>query len=402
MSPELTFVSRFSPVFRSSFRWLGCLGAASLLWMGCPSSQPPQKQPSTEPQSRLPSPTQASPRPEPLAPRKVKIISFEAVPNPTQPTMVGKPTTLPGIVSPHVAPSLPPHPATPPVDRTKIAGIAPRQPQPRQSLFTPIPKTKPIDPATMFHPIPFSLPIEQAEKRHTQRLVEAKSLAVGVMEKQFFQQLLAERRREGQLRTYQDQMVRLAGQRYVRLRGLSAYQMLGYRELQRMESVLAQYLAQQGPPLSIPKTPAPVVALAQQLIDCAGYYPLLFKQIGIQTNGTSLSREQRYWLRTLFLARWGLQAWGIYPLPIMMGQETYQDYLKARILWTPHFRKRLFAVKEARRLDPAFPVFRVLGWLFLQAGRVDAAKKSLQDAIQRDPKDTFSRTLLDKISRPPT
>lgn len=373
---------------------LGCF-----FFVGCesPTTQSPSDAQKSKTTSTTPLRTPVIPpsttSTTPVEQRRVKIVSFEAVPHPSRGTpvapSVGKTKPVPAAKHPK-----------------KVAHSIPgtRALQPGEPTFSPVPSRPtppPIDPKTVFEPIPFSLPLQEAEKRYAKFFAEAQALSIGTMENMFLQQLLLERRREGQSRSYQDQMVRLAGQRYVRLRGLKQYQQMGYRELHRLETLLSQYLAQKGSPLTIPTSPPALAKLAQQIVDCTGYYPLLLRQIGLTADSTTLNTKQRYWLRTMFLARWGLQAWGIYPLPVMMGQDVYQDYLKARILWTPHFRKRLFAVREARSLDPKFPVFRVLGWLFVQAGRVDAAKKSLQDAIRHDPKDAFSRTLLDKISSPP-
>jgi hypothetical protein len=268
--------------------------------------------------------------------------------------------------------------------------------------YTPIqPRQRPpqpqIDPNKFFYPIPFQIDLDRAEAEYGKFFEQALQMKDGEQELLFLSQLKRERLQEGHKRTFDSQITRLAGMRYLRHQGLQRYQWMGLRQLQSFEKSLQNYLQQKGSPLNIPPESSPIASLATKMVEVAGYYPLLLQQIGVKADSQSLEREQRFWLRVLFLARWGLQASGSYPLPAMLGETVYRDYLKARILWTPSIQKRLWAVRELNQLEQNFPLHRVLGWVFIQANQIDAAKASLRDALRQDPQDTLSRSLLDKL-----
>ncbi len=382
-SSLVAFLRRFSFVTLS---WgLGLGGLVSLLVLtGCPPQSKPDSSSSSnnnQPQARASYRAIPAPRN-----RRVRIISMTPVTRDrTPPTRQVGPT--------------PPRQRV--VAKTPNATTRPATRGPQASMM-PSPRPIKIDPKKLFYPIPFSLPIKESEKRYQKFFKEAKAMKFGPQEKFFLKQLRAERSREGKYRSYQNQMVRLSGQRYLRIQGLKKYQLMGYRELMRFETVLGEFLKLPGSPLAMPTGPTRQAALSEKLASIAGFYPMLLKRLGVTAKTKSLNPTQRYWMRTLFFARWGLQAWGMFPLPVMLGEGVYKDYLKARILWTAGFQKRLFAVRESRKFDPKFPIFRVLGWVFIQSGRIGAAKASLRDAVTRDPTDKHSRSLLDKISRPPT
>lgn len=284
------------------------------------------------------------------------------------------------------------------------------KPAPRKSsqqLYTPAPKPRKapevkLDPAKVFYPLPFGLNLKKVEARYKRFFKMALANKIGNPEKYFLKQLYKERLTEAKARTVRAHMVRLAGIRYLRWYGLKKYRLMGYQQLYLLERSLAEYLALKGSPLKIPVDNQAQLKAAKKVMVLAGYYPMLMRQLGLKENSYSLTPSQRFWFRTLFLARWGRQAWGLYPLPAMLGNGVYMDYLKARVLWTKDFRKRLWAVRELRRLDPKFPLFRVLGWLFIQNRHWKPARSSFKDALRRNPKDQLSRSLLDKISPPPT
>lgn len=387
-SSLVAFLRHFS--FQARSLSLGLGGLVSLLVLtGCPpqSNNPGSSSPTTTRKQPAPVVRRAKPAPRSRASqvtppplRRVRIISMT-------------PVTRRGAVPPVAVGPQPPR-------RSKLSRTIP--PKGPQASMVPRRAAPKINPKTLFYPIPFPLPLDEAEKRYRKFYAEAKAMKIGARETFFLKQLWKERTREGKYRSYRNQMVRLSGQRYLRISGLKKYQLMGYRELMRFEALLDQFLKLPGSPLQVRTGPTKHAAISQKMAAIAGFYPMLLKQIGVTATTKKLSRIQRYWLRTLFFARWGLQAWGMFPLPVMLGNGVYKDYLKARILWTAGFQKRLFAVRESRKLDPKFPVFRVLGWLFIQTGRIRSAKASLKDAVTRDPKDKHSRSLLDKISRPPT
>lgn len=352
-----------------------------------------------------------SPTPKPQAPKNVNAAKATKAAGPTKANKARKVRVLSMTPVPNPKHRLPPvrlsnklRKLMQPVRRAPASTTATPNSGP---LFSKAPVSRQpslpkIDPKTVFYPIPFDLHLNATEKRYQAKFAEAGKLKVGVREKLFLSQLKKERKYEGLRRSYQTQMVRLAGIRYLRLKGLKRYQLMGYLSLRTMEKRLQEYLAAGGSPLSVPKGKEKFAKEAQRLVEHLGFYPLLLKQIGLKIGAKSLSRTQRFWLRTLFLARWARQVWGVYPLPAMMGNANYVDYQKARILWTKGFRKRLFSLRECQRLDHRFPLYRVLGWLFLQEGRVGAARASFRDAVRKNPKDKLSQSLLDKISRPPT
>jgi predicted Zn-dependent protease len=247
---------------------------------------------------------------------------------------------------------------------------------------------------------PFVLPLKQREVYYQKQFAKARKVKVGVYEKLFQRVLERERMYEAARKGFSQQALRLAAVRYLRYRSLPLYRLYGYKVLQEFETHLDKYLAKGGAPLGSPTDDDLVLyPIAQKMKRLAGFYPMLLGQIGLSEarKGQRLTSEQRYWLRTMMMARWARQVWGFRPLEYLMGREVYSDYLRARIVWTRKENKRILAYRELLRLNPKFPKFRVLGWLLLSMNKKDKARVMLKKALKQNPQDSLSQRLLKQL-----
>lgn len=291
----------------------------------------------------------------------------------------------------------------------KIRHLPPRTINPFRPRAAPRPTKRPAKPIKLtykptdfLYPPPFELKLKERQAFYQKAFDKAKQMKLDIHAKEFIKVLHKEGVKESITRSYQIAMVRLSAIRYYAYKGRERYLSLGFLQLHKLEELLDAYLAKGGPIDAIPNEGQPLHQLANQMKPYGGFYPALLESAGIRTQTKELSPQQRFWIRTVYMARWCRYTLGHKPVPVVMGKVLYEDFTKARLYYSRKPQRRLWAVRELRRMYPDFPVERVLGWLFLQLKQPKLGIKSLKEALKRNPKDKVARSILDRLLKSPS
>ncbi len=256
-----------------------------------------------------------------------------------------------------------------------------------------------LQPSTMFRPLPFELPLAPSDATYNRAFAIASSMKLTHEDQALLASLEIEAQREWREETMQRPDVRHRMHRHLRLYGLAKYRLLGFLRLKQLEEALARFFAQGGSLLHRPATHSPAFQKTLVLARYAGNYLSLFSRIGLQKNAKKLSQEQRYWMRTLFLARWANQVVGVFPLPVLMGGPIYADYTRARLLFSTSAERRLWAARELLSIDPTLDSARIVVWLWIQLRQPQMALRYLHDTLRKEPQYRSAQQLLLHITQ---
>ncbi len=255
--------------------------------------------------------------------------------------------------------------------------------------------------SSFFRPFPFDLPLDPSDLTYTRVFSIASSMKLTNQDQDLLAFLERQALREWQQETMQRSEVRYRMHRHLRLYGLPKYRLLGFLRLKQLEKALERFLAQGGSLLKRPAAHSPAFQQTLDLAQYAGNFPPLFSRLGVLENAKQLSQEQRYWMRTLFLARWANQVVGVFPLPVLMGGPIYADYTRARLIFSASAERRLWAARELLNIDPTLDSARIVVWLWIQLGQPNTALRYLQDTLRKEPNYRSAQQLLLQITQEP-
>lgn len=312
---------------------------------------------------------------------------------------------------PRLLEAAPPHPK-----HTTTKQAAPSS-RPTTQVATSKPTSRPkhsfqLDPAVFHRPLrkdlklsdlpsPFSLPIRPSHLTYVRAFAVAESIELSKEDLALLAFLEQESLREWKEQAMQKKEVRLRLIRHLRLHGLAKYRLLGFLRLKKMEGALARFLKQGGSLVARPEQGTPIYKAAFAFAKHAGNYPSLFLRIGLSSKSKSLSPEQRYWMRTLFMARWATQVMGIYSLPVLMGGPIYADYTRARFLFSNSSQRRMWAARELFRIAPETDSAKMIVWAWVREGKPLIALRYLRHALRKAPSYKSAYELLLLITRKP-
>lgn len=255
--------------------------------------------------------------------------------------------------------------------------------------------------AAFFRPLPFALPLEPSHLTYTRAFMIASSMKLTKQDRDLLAYLERQALREWQEGTMQRSEVRYRMHRHLRFYGLPKYRLLGFLRLKQLEEALERFLARGGSLLKRPPTHSPSFAQTLELARYAGNFPTLFSRLGVSVSAKQLSPEQRYWMRTLFLARWANQVVGVFPLPVLMGGPIYADYTRARLIFSASVERRLWAARELLNIDPTLDSARIVVWLWIQLGQPHTALRYLRETLRKEPNYRSAQQLLLLITQEP-
>ncbi len=244
---------------------------------------------------------------------------------------------------------------------------------------------------------PFSIDLTPQRELFQKLFAQVKSLKLTDLDRVLLREWKKLLNREATRGTYTIYWAQKTALLLYQQKGQEHFFKLGVYLLYQFENTLKKYLKAGGSPLKIYRdNPKELSALSRQLIDLAGYYPLLFKNAGVSKD--FLLPINYYWLRTIYLARWLKLLKGYLPLSVLMPRELYISFLQLRFLKGTKQLIRVQALRELNKLDPKkYPVYRLMGWLALQNRDFKSAALFFERAVKSDPKDLYSKELLEKI-----